>query len=55
MDIKKYVTLNLDCFSPKPKVKSTLLLFIPKKNFFKINDPKNLRKKQDLFLIKEEK
>ena len=31
-----------ESFSPKPKIKSTVLLFIPRNDFHKIKDPKNL-------------
>ena len=36
MDIKP------QSFSPKPKIDSTLLLFSPKKEFYKLKSPKNL-------------
>ena len=36
-------------FSPKPKVDSSLLLFSPKNNTFKIEDPKNLEKVTRVF------
>lgn len=40
--IKKICDVKSTSFSPKPKIDSTLLLFIPKKNFYKIKNPKNL-------------
>ena len=42
LDIKKICDIKSSCFSPKPKVDSSLLVFKPKRKFFKINDPKNL-------------
>ena len=42
LDIKKICDIKPSCFSPKPKVESSLLIFKPKKNFFKLNDAKNL-------------
>ena len=42
LEIKKICDIKSSCFSPKPKVDSSLLVFKPKKKFFKINDPKNL-------------
>ena len=43
MEIKKHFDISENCFIPKPKVKSTLLSFVPKKNIkFKIKNPKNL-------------
>ena len=41
-NIKKLFDVNPECFSPKPKIKSTLLEFTPKKNIFEIKNPKNL-------------
>ena len=42
LHIKKICDIYPNSFSPKPKIDSTLLHFTPKKNFFEINDPKNL-------------
>ena len=42
LDIKKEFDINPKCFFPKPKVNSTLLSFIPKKEFFYLKNPKNL-------------
>ena len=45
MDIKKHFDVSNNCFFPKPKVISTVLSFIPKKNYqFKLENPKNLEK-----------
>jgi 16S rRNA (adenine1518-N6/adenine1519-N6)-dimethyltransferase len=44
LNIKKICDIKPNCFFPKPKIDSTLLFFSPKKNFFKINNPKNLEK-----------
>ena len=41
-NIKKILDINAECFSPKPKINSTLLEFTPKKNIFKIKNPENL-------------
>ena len=41
LKIKKICDVKPSSFSPKPKIDSTLLIFTPKKNFYKI-DPKNL-------------
>ena len=40
--IKKICDIKPNSFSPKPKIDSSLLLFTPKKNFYKIKYPKNL-------------
>ena len=42
LNIKKIFDIKPEAFSPKPKIDSTLLFFTPKKNFEKINNPKNL-------------
>ena len=42
LNIKKICDIEPEAFSPKPKIHSSLLLFYPKKNFIKINDPNNL-------------
>ncbi len=44
LEIKKICDIKPECFSPKPKVDSSLLFFSSKKNFFKIQNPKNLEK-----------
>ena len=43
LDIKKHFDVSKNCFSPKPKINSTVLSFTPKKNnVFNIKNPKNL-------------
>ncbi len=42
MKIKKIAEINPKSFYPSPKVKSTILYFEPKKNYFRIKNPKNL-------------
>jgi len=43
LDIKKHFDVSKNCFFPKPKINSTVLSFIPKKNnVFKIKNPKHL-------------
>ena len=42
LNIKKIIDIKPISFSPRPKIDSTLLLFTPKNNFFKIKDAKNL-------------
>ena len=48
-NIKKILDINPDCFIPKPKIKSTLLEFIPKKSFIELKNPRNLEKITNLF------
>ena len=43
LEIKKHFNISKNCFSPKPKINSTVLSFRPKKNNkFDIKNPKNL-------------
>ena len=43
LDIKKHFDVSKNCFFPKPKINSTILSFIPKKNnLFNIKNPKHL-------------
>jgi len=42
LNIKKICDIKPNCFNPKPKIDSSLLLFYPKNNFVKINNPNNL-------------
>jgi 16S rRNA (adenine1518-N6/adenine1519-N6)-dimethyltransferase len=49
LDIQKILDIKPNSFSPKPKIESSLLVFSPKKNFFKIKDPQNLEKVTRIF------
>ena len=43
LDVKKHFDVSKNCFFPKPKINSTILSFIPKKNnLFNIKNPKHL-------------
>ena len=55
LNIQKICDIKPDAFSPKPKIESSLLLFYPKKNFIKINDPKNLEKVTRIFFNQRRK
>ena len=55
LNIKKICDIKPECFSPRPKIDSTLLLFSPRKNFFKIKDPKNLEKVTRVFFNQRRK
>ncbi len=54
-NIRKIFDINPGCFFPKPKIKSTLLEFIPKKNFIDIEKPKNLEKITKIFFSQRRK
>jgi 16S rRNA (adenine1518-N6/adenine1519-N6)-dimethyltransferase len=49
LDVEKICDIKPDCFSPRPKIDSSLLFFSPKKDFFKIKNPKNLEKVTRIF------
>ena len=55
LEIKKICDIKPQAFFPKPKVDSSLLLFFPKKNFIKINDPNNLEKITRIFFNQRRK
>ena len=44
LNVEKICDIKPDSFSPRPKIDSSLLFFSPKKNFYKIKNPKNLEK-----------
>lgn len=54
-NIKKILDINPECFVPKPKIKSTLLEFIPKKSFIELKNPRNLEKITNLFFNQRRK
>ena len=47
--IKKICDIKPESFSPRPKIDSSLLFFSPKKNFYRIKNPKNLEKITRIF------
>ena len=55
LNIKKICDIKPEAFSPKPKIHSSLLLFHPKQNFIKINDPNNLEKVTRVFFNQRRK
>tara|TARA_Y100001958_G_C21198251_1_gene525253 strand:+ start:158 stop:946 length:789 start_codon:yes stop_codon:yes gene_type:complete len=55
LDVKKICDISPNSFHPKPKVESSLLLFKPKKIFYKIRDPKNLEKITRIFFMHRRK
>ena len=55
LNIEKICDIKPKSFSPKPKIDSSLLLFTPKKRFFKIKDPKNLEKVTRIFFNQRRK
>ena len=55
MQINKIMDIEPKCFSPMPKVRSTLLTFVPKKKFYVLNDPKNLEHVTNIFFSQRRK
>ena len=55
LNINKVIDIKPNSFKPKPKVDSSLLLFTPKKEFYKIKDPKNLEKITRIFFSNRRK
>jgi len=55
LNIKKICDIKPEAFFPKPKIDSSLLLFYPKKNFIKIDDPNNLEKITRVFFNQRRK
>ena len=49
LNIKKICDIPPECFSPRPKIQSTLIHFTPKNDFVKIKDPTNLEKITRIF------
>ena len=54
-DIKKIFDISPECFFPKPKIKSTLLEFVPKKKIIDIRHPKNLENITKIFFNQKRK
>ena len=55
LNVKKILDIKPQSFSPRPKIDSSLLLFTPKENFFKLKDPKNLEKNTRIFFSQRRK
>ena len=47
--VKKICDIKPTSFVPKPKIDSSLLLFTPRKDFYRINDPKSIEKITRIF------
>ena len=54
-NITKIIDISPESFFPKPKIKSSLLLLKPKKNTYKINNPKNLEYITNVFFNQKRK
>ena len=49
LDVKKIMDIKPNCFFPKPKVNSSLLIFTPKQKFFKLENINSLEKITRIF------
>ena len=49
LNVNKVCDIKPTAFNPRPKIDSSLLIFSPKRNFYKIKDPKNLEKITRIF------
>ncbi len=55
LNIKKVCDIAPNCFSPRPKIDSTVLHFTPKDTWVKIKDPKNIEKITRIFFSNRRK
>ena len=55
LSVEKICDVKPVSFSPKPKVDSSILFFKPKKNFFNLDNPKNLEKITRVFFMHRRK
>ena len=55
LNVKKIMDIKSQSFSPRPKIDSSLLLFTPKENFFKLKNAKNLEMITRIFFSQRRK
>ena len=55
MKIEKIFDIEPESFNPMPKVRSTLLVLVPKNNFYNLKDPKNLEYITNIFFSQRRK
>ena len=55
LEVKKICDIGPECFSPRPKINSSLLFFSPRQSYHKIKDPKNLEKVTRIFFNQRRK
>ena len=55
LEVEKVFDIDPESFNPPPKVKSTLLVLVPKKKFFKLKDPRNLEYVTNIFFSQKRK
>ena len=55
LKIEKIIDVEPESFRPSPKVKSSLLVFVPKKKYHILNDPRNLEHVTNIFFSQRRK
>jgi len=55
MDVEKIIDINPSSFFPSPKIKSSLLIFKPKNNYYKLKNAKNLEHITNIFFNQRRK
>jgi 16S rRNA (adenine1518-N6/adenine1519-N6)-dimethyltransferase len=55
LNVKKIIDITPQSFTPRPKIDSSLLLFTPKKNFFKLKNANNLEMITRIFFSQRRK
>ena len=55
LNIKKIIDVSPNCFKPKPKIESTVLLFTPKREYPDLNSSKSLEKVTRIFFNQRRK
>ena len=55
LNIRKIIDIKPQCFFPRPKIDSSLLLFTPKESFFELQDVKNLEMITRIFFSQRRK
>ena len=55
LEAKKIIDIRPTSFSPRPKIESSVILFKPKKKFFKLNSYKSLEKITRIFFMHRRK
>ena len=55
LSVKKISDIGPECFTPRPKIDSSLLYFVPKNKFVKVKDPKNIEKITRVFFMHRRK
>ena len=55
LNVKKIIDVSPNSFFPIPKVKSTVLLIEPKKNYFNLRNPKSLEHVTNIFFNQRRK